>query len=212
MKFRVQQRGPEHIRCVVDGMPHQSQPEGGLPGRLHGDDFVTAAGSDEAAHLRVGVALEAERGLHLTVVVLLQQGTADVAAIVHVEVAGAERGQMPECGPPLVAMGQQCEVARQATADLVQTDEQSLRAVRLRRGRGVAFPHQFPGQVELEAVDGEVPQPLPQRGAVRAGMPQHGGVDAPKHVRADLGPGHAHRHVNRHIRRNRARLQDRQRR
>ena len=124
---------------------------GGLPGRLDGDDFVTAAGSDEAAHPPVGVALEAERGLHLTVVVRLQQGTAEVAAIVHNEVAGAERGQMPECSPPLVAMGQQCEVARQATADLVQADEQSLRVVHLRPGRGVAFPHQSPGQVELES-------------------------------------------------------------
>ena len=126
----VQQRGGQRVAAVADGVLDKAQaagPQRGLrallPRPVAGQDRherVAAVAEHELAEEGVGVALQAEDRVQATLAVGVQQLEGVVAAVVDDDIAGGKGGEVGQGGAPLVAMGVQVEVDREAGAQLVK--------------------------------------------------------------------------------------------
>src|SRR5437867_12565288 len=78
---------------------------------------------------------------------------------------------MPQSAEPLSGMRDEIEIEGQLGLQLVEATEQALRITGRWGGSGIAAGEQFPGQIDLAAIDGKQPVTEPQitRGIVRIG-------------------------------------------
>ena len=97
---------------------------------------------------------------------------------------------MGSCGLPFVAMGDQVKIHRDPRTQPVQATEQALGVVGVVRRQPVTDLDQRPWQVQLRAVHGEQPMPLPERPpAGFVGASEQLSVSAPETGSRLLWPG-----------------------
>ena len=204
----VQQRGSQQVGRTRNRILHQAQPhERLLPARPGGDlDHCVGLGTvGERGHGAVGIHPQPEHRMQAPGEVLTKQRLREVATVVHHHIVFRQRVQMRPCGLPFVAMGDQVKIHRDPRTQPIQATEQALGVVGVVRRQPVTGLEQRPWQVQLRAVHGEQPMPLPARPAAGVvGAAEQFGVQHPKQVLVYFGPGVAHRR-GRHRRRLRQR-------
>ena len=197
MAALVEERGcddeagvPGLVGDQADAVGHAPQALRRIFGRPDADGPFVFAGVHEVVEVRVGVPLDAEDGVRAPFGMGVEESERIVSAVVDYDVVRLQVFEVPEGGGPLVGVAVQVEVDGRLCSEAVERAEQALRVVGVLVRQPVSVLQQLPRHVDLAAVDGEEPMPLPAPVAVVfAGRVEDGAVDLPEGVLVELLPG-----------------------